>query len=98
MTHQFTTADIAALRHASDSASTGKIRAIAGQASATAGMTLARVLSTDRSPQVVRVRDVICYVAQQQGFSSVQIGRAMNRDHSSVLTAIRREKARRGEA
>ncbi|MGN7869568.1 hypothetical protein [Paracoccus sp. 22332] len=74
------------------------IRAIAGRAAATAGMTLARLTGTDRSVAAVRVRDIACYVAHRDGFNFAQIAKVMQRHPTVVADAIRREQARRGKA
>ncbi|MGN7869357.1 helix-turn-helix domain-containing protein [Paracoccus sp. 22332] len=94
----FTRDELRALHMANRDKATAEIRKIAGKAAAEAGMTLARLIGPDQTLPVVKVRDIVCYVAAREGYSLPQIGRAMNRDPSSVGTAIRREKARRGEA
>lgn len=39
---------------------------------------------------VARARQVVCWVASQCGLSSVKIGRTLDRDHATVLHAIKR--------
>lgn len=39
---------------------------------------------------VVQARQVVCWVASQCGMSSVKIGRTLDRDHATVLHAIKR--------
>lgn len=41
-----------------------------------------------RMPDVVRCRKEICTVARSMGFSLMAIGRAINRDHTTVIHAI----------
>ena len=94
----FTRDELAILRSVNSDEATAAIRRIAGDAARAAGMTLARVLSTDRTVSVARVRDVIVLKARSEGYSLPQIAKALKRDHSTILAAERREKARRGEA
>ena len=91
----FTPEDMQALRGIDH----GKaIRDIAGHAAAQAGMTAARVLGPDRCSAVVRVRDIICYAANRQGYNFEQIAGVLQRDPTNISAAVRRERARRGEA
>lgn len=91
----FTREDVSAIRRASSEVMA--IEGIAGEAAKLAGMTLARITGPDRHAAVVKVRDVICYRCSALGYSASDIARALKRDHSTILTAIRREAARRGE-
>ena len=48
-----------------------------------------------RGSHLVRVRDAtICRLRDELGLSFPQIGGALNRDHSTIITAYRRAKAR----
>lgn len=42
---------------------------------------------------VVRARQIVCWVASQCGLSSVKIGRTLDRDHATVLHSIKRVNA-----
>lgn len=55
------------------------------------------ILGRNRSPAVVEARQLVMYRAHKAGFSSVQIGAALERDHATVLNGIKATKARRGE-
>lgn len=96
--HTFTRDEIADLRAINGDEITRAIHRIAGDAAKRAGMTLARLIGPDRSAAAVRVRDVAISAARREGYSMPQIGKAMNRDHTTVLASIRRQQARRGEA
>lgn len=61
------------------------------------GISVANIVGHRRFVDVVLARDLAAYEAHLAGFSSVDIGLAMNRDHSSILLAIGREKARRAQ-
>ena len=51
-----------------------------------------------RRADLCRIREVIYYRAHAEGHSLPQIGRVFNRDHTTILSGIRNEKKRRGEA
>ena len=70
----------------------------AGDAAKGAGMTLGRITGPDRSAAAVHVRDIAITAARRKGYSLPQIAKALNRHHTTILAAIRREKKRRGEA
>lgn len=59
------------------------------------GVTARDIVSHSRQPHLVSARDLIAFEARVQGCTLQQIGRAMNRDHSSIHDAIRREAKRR---
>lgn len=46
--------------------------------------------------EVAAARQVVCWVAAACGMSSVQIGRAIDRDHATVLHAMKRVSGDRG--
>lgn len=94
----FTAEERRRLQLAGDTGAEARVRQIAGEACSIAGITLARLISTDRTPSVSKIRDAVAFKAHAEGIASTQIGRALKRDHSSILSAIRRERARRGEA
>ncbi|GMG82601.1 hypothetical protein LNKW23_18140 [Paralimibaculum aggregatum] len=45
-------------------------------------------------PEMVRLRDRVCLTLRAEGWSYPRIGRALGRDHSTVLAACRRAEAR----
>lgn len=53
------------------------------------------ILSPSRCADDVRVRDAVCFIARRHGFSLNQIGRVLNRDHTTIMDAASRERARR---
>lgn len=61
---------------------------IASQA-AKEGYTLEQILSHDRDKELVVVRHGIARALRDRGLSFAQIGRIMNRDHSSIIYAVR---------
>lgn len=61
------------------------------------GITPAAIYGPTRGlKSVAAARDLVCYIARQHGHKLVAIGEALGRDHTSILSAIRREEARRG--
>lgn len=48
------------------------------------------VLSDSRHGSVVKARQMACWLMSQQGLSTAHIGRFLNRDHTTVIYAIRR--------
>ena len=61
-------------------------------------VTAAQILSDSRLPVHVEARDWAAYEGFLRGLSTPQIGRGLNRDHTSVMSAINREAARRAAA
>lgn len=55
-------------------------------------LTPAQILSSSRATRLVRTRYAVFAALEQRGASSGQIGRWMNRDHSTVLHGIKRAK------
>jgi hypothetical protein len=60
------------------------------EAAAAAGVSLRSFRTDDRRPHLVAERQRLILVARDRGFSLPQVGRALNRDHSTILTADRR--------
>ena len=94
--HDFLTdADRAAIANIGNRAT---VREIARQVCAETGTSYAAVMSSNRAAYLCRVREVIYYMAHREGFSLPQIARVFRRDHTTILSGLRNEKARRGEA
>jgi chromosomal replication initiation ATPase DnaA len=74
-----------------------RVRKIIEEVSEATGIPERQILSDMRERNVCLARDLVCYVASRAGIGSIPIGRVLKRDHSSVLAAIGRERARRGE-
>ncbi len=51
------------------------------------GVTVEQVLSDARAPRVVKARQAACWVLRAQGWTFQGIGRALDRDHSTVIHA-----------
>lgn len=56
------------------------------------------LLGPSRRAELCRLREQIYYEAARHGFSLPQIGRVFNRHHTSILSGLRNEQRRRGEA
>ncbi len=71
---------------------------IAHEVSDLSGVPLDQIMSATREAQVVMARDLVSYIAHRAGYSMETIGRCLGgRDHTTILSAIGREKTRRGE-
>lgn len=57
------------------------------------GYTLADVIGPRRQKKLVAVRLVCIQMLRTQGFSTTEIGRIMNRDHSTICHALNKDKA-----
>lgn len=55
-----------------------------------AGFSVAQLKSRDRKASVCRARHMVMYQLRQQGFSLPEIGALLDKDHTSVLHAIRK--------
>ena len=53
-----------------------------------------QLTSSQQSQDVVRARDWASMRLHELGLSSNHIGRPLNKDHSTILTAIKRQKKR----
>jgi len=73
------------------------IKAIAVQVSRKADIPVTAIYGPDTSKPVVSARHLVMYLAHMAGLSYPTIGKAMCRDHTTVLDAVRREKARRAK-
>lgn len=70
---------------------------IVQEVSAATGLTQAQITGRSLTPRHVQARDLVCFIARRHGISSKELGRALHRDHSGILDAIKREAARRDE-
>lgn len=67
------------------------VAAIQDAVCATFGITRTELLSSSRTPRIAKARHMAMYVSRQlTGLSLAEIAREFNRDHSTVLHAIRR--------
>ena len=74
------------------------ICAIAKQVAAETGVKLPDIMGRSRLAYLCRIRELIWFIAHENGASLPQIGRVFNRDHTTILSGLRNEKRRRGEA
>lgn len=74
------------------------VREIARQVCEETGHSYAAVMGKSRLAADCRVRELVCYIANRNGVPLAQIGRILRRDHTTIMHAVRNEKARRGEA
>lgn len=58
------------------------------------GVSIEAITGPGAYQSIVRVRDEVCWVLRRSGFSYPEIGIAVNRDHTSVMAAVRRFEAR----
>lgn len=73
------------------------VRLISKEVSRLTGIPASEIMGPRRSADVCRARELVCYVARRNGMSYPQIGRALKRDHSTIIHAISNECVRRGE-
>lgn len=62
------------------------------------GVSEVAIYGPARHGKVAHARQLVMYVAHRQGLSLPVIGKALSRDHTTVLHGVRAEKKRRGEA
>lgn len=53
------------------------------------GLQVSELRSDSRAPKLVKIRGNIAAIARQHGYTFEAIGRALNRDHTTVIHAIR---------
>lgn len=63
---------------------------IAADVAERTGVTTKDIYNGNRDRDVTDARQIVCWVASAVGLKSTQIGRALNRDHSTVLHSIDR--------
>lgn len=74
----------------------GKVRQIVEAVAAQHGVKPQDILGPDRTHYVAMARQEVMYHARLAGLSLAQIGRALGRDHSTVLAGIAAHKRRAG--
>jgi len=72
----------------------GLMRRVLDEVAAAAGVSVADILGPSRRARVVAARQAVMAVLHRRGWSSPRIGRALRRDHSTVLHGIRAHAAR----
>ena len=57
------------------------------------GVPVSTILSKDRRSEATRARAIVCYIAHNMlGFASVEVGRSIDRDHATILSACKNVK------
>lgn len=74
-----------------------KVAAIAERVAQETGVPVPFIFGTSRRQQEAHARQRVYFYAAQAGLSLPHIGRAMGRDHTTVLHGIRAEQARRAQ-
>jgi chromosomal replication initiation ATPase DnaA len=72
-----------------------RVRRIVAEVAQITGVSEAAILSPRKPRHITLARDMVCYIAHREGIPSTDIGRGIGRDHSSVLSSVKRETARR---
>jgi chromosomal replication initiation ATPase DnaA len=78
----------------------GKVKPIVDAVAEATGIQARFLYGHGRTARVAEARQLIYYLAHKKGINYSAIGRAMNRDHTTVIHGIRAEEMRRktGEA
>jgi chromosomal replication initiation ATPase DnaA len=74
------------------------VKEIALAVSAETQIPISAIYGPRRTARISLARGLVMYLAREAGMSYPEIGNAMNRDHTTVIKAVRREVARRLEA
>lgn len=53
------------------------------------GVTVAEAKGTIRDAEIVRARQIYCYMAKEMGYTYKKIGSIINRDHATVIYACK---------
>lgn len=72
-----------------------KVMRIIEQVAYATGFKVVDILAEDRKPAVSQARDLAMFEARALGISFPELGRSFDRDHSTVVAAVKREQARR---
>lgn len=75
-----------------------RVKSIALAVCAECALPISAVYGQSRKQPIVAARQLIMYLARQDGMPYEAIGRALNKDHATVIEAVKRETARRAEA
>lgn len=73
----------------------GTINEITLQVSDLTGVSVKDLKSKRRTDRIARARFLIWFIAHREGMSLMQIARAFDRDHTTILHGIQREQAAR---
>ena len=72
-----------------------RVKEIALAVAAETSLPISAIYGPSRVKHIVLARQMVMYLANLDGLSYLAIGKAMNRDHTTVMDAVKREKARR---
>jgi chromosomal replication initiation ATPase DnaA len=72
------------------------VKSIAHAVCEKSGTQVSEVFSTNRARHVVATRHLVMYLAHKAGLSYPEIGKAINRDHTTVMEGVKAEQKRRG--
>lgn len=75
----------------------GEVKPFVDEVSAATGIPARMIYGIDRRAHVAAARHLVFYAAHRAGISLSDIGRALNRHHTSVAYGVAKEAARRGE-
>lgn len=75
-----------------------RVKAIALAVAAETSLPISAIYGRSRVSHIVYARRLVMYLARKQGLSFEAIGRALNRDHSTIRHGFIAECKRRGEA
>lgn len=73
----------------------GRVKPIVDAVADAIGLQPRHIYGMGRKRQLAEARQLVMYLASQAGVSASDIGRALHRDHSTVLHGIKREAERR---
>ena len=71
------------------------LRKIVFEVSAMTGIEAGEILGPKKTASLVLARDLVCFMARREGMTLERIADGINRHHTSVMEAIKREAARR---
>ena len=68
---------------------------IAAEVALLGGVSVRRLTSADRSPYLLRLRDLVAWECRRAGLTASKTAAALARERSTISTALRREDRRR---
>ena len=74
-----------------------RILEIAQEVADATGIPVNLILGNSRLPHIAHARQLAYFIALRNDFSTVEIGRAFNKDHTAVMHGVRAEAIRRGQ-
>ena len=74
-----------------------RVKEIALAVSAETSIPLSAIYGKGRKREIVEARWIVMFLADRDGMSLQDIGRALNMDHTTVMNGLKRERQRRAE-